>query len=467
MLSIFGKPHPRGGYCDGVSRRDFMTIGGSLFGSLSLANLLRAEQSPGLQHSHRAVINIYLPGGPPHIDMFDLKPDAPAEIRGEFKPIATNVPGIRICELFPKIAAMMDKFVIIRGLADSQGDHDAYQCMTGRKKTTQTLDFWPGLGSWVSKVQGPANMSVPPNVSLMYRTDTQSWGYPGEGGFLGKSHAAFRLVGGKESVGTGKDKKPATGGGQDNFTLRGITLDRLQDRVELLKSFDTLNRTVDKTGIFEGMDTYREQAMGILTTSKLKDALDLSKEDPRIVDRYGVDDPVFERDGAPRMVRNFCIARRLVEAGARVVTMNFTRWDWHGPDGKNFVQARKDFPLLDRALSALITDLHERGLDKDVSVVVWGEFGRTPRINKDASRDHWPQASFALMAGGGMRTGQVIGETNRNGEHPIKRPVKFQEVFATLYSNLGINLSETRIFDPSGRPQYLVDPDNEPLRELV
>jgi hypothetical protein len=364
------------------------------------------------------------------------------------------------------MAAMMDKFVIIRGMADCAGDHDAYQCMTGRKSTPQTREFWPTLGAWVSKVQGPVNQSVPPNLSLMYRTGEPRWGYTGDGGFLGKAHTPFRLVGGKESLGDAKNKKPASG--SDDMTLPpGLTLERLQDRVGLMKAFDDIDRSIDQTGVFDGIDSYTQQALGILTASRLKDALDLSKEDPQVVAPYGVDDPGFERDGAPRMVRNFCIARRLVEAGARVVTLNFTRWDWHGGDGMNFVQARKDFPLLDRALTALVTDLHERGLDKDVSVVVWGEFGRTPRLNKNNSRDHWPQASFALLAGGGMRTGQVIGETNKNAEYPVKRPVKFQEVFATLFTNLGINLSQTRIFDPSGRPQYLVDPDAEPLRELV
>ncbi len=158
------------------------------------------------------------------------------------------------------------------------------------------------------------------------------------------------------------------------------------------------------------------------------------------------------------MQRTFCLARRLVEAGARVVTMNFSRWDWHGPDGKNFVMGRQDMPLLDQGVAALVSDLHARGLDKDVSVVVWGEFGRTPKVNKDAGRDHWPQVSCALLAGGGMRTGQVIGETNRLAEYAARRPVTFGEVFATLYTRLGINLSEARIFDPSGRPQYLVDP---------
>ncbi len=466
MLTIFSKGHRRGGFCDGVSRRDFLAIGGALFGgALALPNLLAAEARSGINQSHKAVINVYLPGGPPHLDMFDLKPDAPAEIRGEFKPIKTNVPGIEVCELFPQMAAMMDKFVIIRTMADCAGDHDAYQCMTGRKSTPQTREFWPALGAWVSKVQGPVNDSVPPNLSLMYRTGEQRWGYPGDGGFLGKAHSPFRLVGGKESMG-GKDKKPASG--VDNMTLHSsMSLERLQDRVALLKSFDDINRQIDNAGVFDGMDAYERQALGILTTSKLKDALDLSKEDPEVVARYGVDDPEFERDGAPRMARNFCVARRLVEAGARTVTLNFSRWDWHGGDGMNFVQARKDFPLLDRALSALVGDLHERGLDRDVSVVVWGEFGRTPRLNKNNSRDHWPQVSFALLAGGGMRTGQVIGETNKNAEYPVKRPVKFAEVFATLYTNLGINLSQTRIFDPSGRPQYLIDPDAEPLRELV
>ena len=465
MLTLFGKPRTRKRFCDGVNRRDFLTIGGSIVGGLSLADILRAEASAGIKHTHKAVINIYLPGGPPHIDMFDLKPDAPAEIRGEFKPIKTNVPGVEICELFPKMAAMMDKFVIIRSMADCHGDHDAYQCMTGRKRTPQTSEYWPGMGSWVSKVQGTVNQSVPPNLSLMYRTGEQRWGYPGVGGFLGKAHTPFRLVESPERKNKRAGSQPASN--SDDMTLRGISLEHLQNRVQLLKSFDTINRDMDQTGQFAGVDAYNQQALGILTTSKLRDALDLSKEDNRVVEKYGVDDPAFERDGAPRMVRNFCIARRLVEAGARVVTMNFTRWDWHGGDGMNFVQARKDFPLLDRALSSLVTDLHDRGLDKDVAVVVWGEFGRTPRLNKSNSRDHWPQASFSLLAGGGMKTGQVIGATNKYAEHPVKRPVQFQEVFATLYTCLGINLGQTRIFDPNGRPQYLVEPDIGPMRELV
>jgi hypothetical protein len=184
------------------------------------------------------------------------------------------------------------------------------------------------------------------------------------------------------------------------------------------------------------------------------------------VARYGFDDPRFERDGAPRMVRNFCIARRLVEAGARVVTLNFSRWDWHGPDGMNFVESRRNMPLLDAAVSALVEDLNVRGMLNDVSIVVWGEFGRTPRINNTAGRDHWPQLSCALLAGGGMRTGQVIGASDRIGGSAARRPVKFQEVFATLYRNIGLNPQEVRIFDPNGRPQYLVDQGYESIGEV-
>jgi uncharacterized protein (DUF1501 family) len=216
----------------------------------------------------------------------------------------------------------------------------------------------------------------------------------------------------------------------------------------------------------DGLDEFSQKALGILTSSKLAEALDLSKEDPKVVEKYGVDDPAFERDGAPRMVRNFCIARRLVEAGARYVSMNFIRWDWHGGDGMNFVNSKRDFPLLDSGLSSLLTDLHERGLDKDVSVVVWGEFGRTPRLNSRNSRDHWPQANAAIIAGGGMRLGQVIGSTNKYAEHPVDRPVKFEEVFATLYAKAGLSL-KTREFDLRGRPQYLVEPGIEPMRELM
>jgi hypothetical protein len=452
MLTVLG-PRGRLRHCDGVPRRDFLKIGGMLLGGLSLPQLLAAEAQAGIGQSHKAIINIFLPGGPPHQDMWDIKPDAPAEIRGEFAPIKTNVNGIEIGEVFPKIAAVADKCVFIRTMVGASGGHDAYQCMTGRPPRPAPAGGWPAAGAWVSKLKGPLNQTIPPHLSMCYKTDHVPWGYDGDGGFLGIAHSPFKLVGGRNET-----TKTET------MVLQGITLDRLQDRRSLLGSFDQFRREVDASGKMAGLDSFTQQAVGILTSSALADAIDISKEDPQLVEQYGRGDPKFRDDGAPKLTENFLIARRLVEAGARVVSLNFSRWDHHG---QNFKAIRQDGPLLDRATAALITDLHARGLDKDVSVVVWGEFGRTPKINNDAGRDHWPQVSCALLACGGMRTGQVIGATNRLGEHAISRPVSFQEVWATLYHNLGLNLRAIREFDLRGRPQYLVDEGVEPLKEVI
>jgi hypothetical protein len=352
---------------------------------------------------------------------------------------------------------MADRFALIRSLADSDGEHNAFQCMTGYKRREQPpAGGRPSFGAWVSKTKGPANPAIPANISMMYRCGNFGWGDPGDGGFLGMGHAPFKVV----------DREATEQRKTESMTLQGITLDRLQDRDALRSALDQFRREADATGAMLGLDSFSQKALGILTSSRLADALDLSREDPRVLEKYGVDDPAFERDGAPRMVRNFCIARRLVEAGARCVSMNFIRWDWHGGDGMNFVNSKRDFPLLDSGLSSLLQDLHDRGMDRDVSVVVWGEFGRTPRLNRNNSRDHWPQANTALVAGGGMRTGQVIGRTNKYAEYPVDRPIRFQEVFATLYSQAGLDLA-TRAFDLRGRPQYLVDPGVEPIRELV
>ncbi len=453
MLTIWGRPWRNGRFCDGIHRRDFLKVGGMVMGSLTLPQLLRAESQQGTGRSHKAIINVFLPGGPPHQDMWDIKVDAPAEVRGELQPIKTNVSGIEICELFPRIASMMDKFVPIRSVVGASGSHYSFQTLTGRHDSNQPAGGWPSIGAWVSKLQGPVNQSVPPHLSLFYKTDHAPWGDPGDGGFLGMAHAPFRLVGGKNE--TSKT---------ENMVLQGITLDRLQDRDALRLSLDRFRRDLDTSGTIDGVDTFTQQALGILTSSKLAAAMDLSQEDPRIVERYGKGSTAFRDDGAPKMNENLLIARRLVEAGARVVSLNYSRWDWHG---NNFGQARSDMPMLDQAVSALVQDLHERGLDRDVSVVVWGEFGRTPKINSSAGRDHWPQVSCALVAGGGMRTGQVIGSTNRLGEHAVDRPVHFQEILATLYQNIGINLRATREFDLRGRPQYPVDPEVQPMRELV
>lgn len=459
MLEILGKQDARSNHCDGQTRRGFLKIGGMAAGGLSLPQLLDLEakahgDAPRAGRSHKAIINVYLPGGPSHLDMFDLKPDAPSEIRGEFNPIKTNVKGMDICEHFPLLAKNADKFAIIRTIVGASGAHDCYQCMTGRRKENQPPGGWPAGSAWVNKFLDPPTSAVPSNVSLMFPTGNRTWGESGDGGMLGPKHQPVQLV--TKEIG----KKP------EGLALQGITLERLQDRTRLLKSMDKFRRSIDTSGVMNGLDAASQQAMGILTSSKLVEAMDLSKEDPRIVARYGKDIPKYQRDGAPKIVSNFLLARRLVEAGARVVSLNYSRWDWHGGDGMNFPRSREEFPLLDQGLSALLEDLHQRGLDRDVSVVVWGEFGRTPKINKNNSRDHWPQVSFALMAGGGMKTGQVIGETNRKGEHAKERPVTFQEVWATLYHNVGLDLN-SRFFDVSGRPQYLVDPGTQPIRELI
>jgi hypothetical protein len=242
-----------------------------------------------------------------------------------------------------------------------------------------------------------------------------------------------------------------------------VSLEQLGDRKRLLRSFDDLRRDLDASGMLSGMDTITDRALTVLTSSKLRDALDLAKEPARLRERYGDGKPYkYQYDGAPTVNDHLLMARRLVEAGVRCVTLSYGRWDSHG---KNFDLVRDHGSKLDQGLSALIEDLDARGMLQDVSIVCWGEFGRTPRINKQAGRDHWPQVSCAFLAGGGMRTGQAIGATNRLGEYAKERPVHFQEIFATLYHNLGIDPVQTTIIDPSGRPQHLVE--RPPLPELV
>ena len=455
MLSLFGKPS--GKFCDGLSRRSFLTIGSLGIAGATLPRLLQAEDRAGTGRSHKAIINVLLPGGPPHQDMFDLKPEAPSDVRGEFKPISTNVPGIQICEEFPRMARMMDKFTIIRSMIDSQGAHDLYQCVTGHPRNTRGFAGGiPSTGAWVSSVQGQSDTGVPAHLSLMYPTGHAQWGDPGEGGFLGKAHAPFRLV-------AGKGQQSSTESAS-NMVLNDLSLERLQDRHALRKSFDLFRQKVERTASLGGYGEFEEKALGILSSSALSDALDLSREDPKCIERYGKPDPEWRADGAPKMTTNFLLARRLVEAGARYVSLNFSRWDWHSG---NFKRGREDMPLLDHALSSLVEDLHERGLDRDVSVVCWGEFGRTPKINAKGGRDHWPKANFCLLAGGGMRNGQVIGSTDKQAAEPDDRPVRFKEVFSTLFHQMGISPTHDRAFDLQGRPHYPVDPQAKPIAELI
>jgi hypothetical protein len=286
---------------------------------------------------------------------------------------------------------------------------------------------------------------VPPFVGLAARTQHVPWSDAGGPGFLGASYKAF---------------KP-DGPGMADLTLRGISGDQLADRRQLMRSFDNLRAELDASGIYRTADDLTLRALGVLTSSRLLEALDLSKEPAKLRERYGDGKPYqFQYDGAPTVNDQLLMARRLVEAGVRVVTLSYGRWDSHG---QNFALVRDHGAKLDQCFSALIDDLEARGMLDDVTVIAWGEFGRTPRINPQAGRDHWPQVSCALMAGGGMRTGQVIGATNRLGEHASNRPVSFGEVFATLYHNLGLDPSTTTITDPTGRPQHHIE--HPPLPE--
>ena len=436
------------------SRRHFLRIGALGVGGLTLSQLLRAEASEGVRSSQKSVILIYLVGGPPHQDMFDLKPDAPKEIAGPWRPAATNVPGVQVCEAFPRLARNMDKLVLVRSLVGNQTDHDASQVFNGRHPRKPTASGgWPQFGSAVAKIQGAADPAVPPFVSLCYTCTHPPYNEPGPG-FAGGAFGPFR----------------PTGPARDDMAPHCVTVERLADRKTLLKGFDDLRRDLDSAGVMDGMDHFNEQAFGLLTSSRLADALDLTKEDPRIVDRYGTGDPkVFmDENGAPRVPQSLLMARRLIEAGARVVTLNYSKWDWHGgPNNSIFKREGEDFPVFDQCVSALVEDLHQRGLDRDCTVIVLGEFGRTPKISAQVGRDHWPQVNGALLACGGMRTGQAIGATDRNGGEAVSRPVTFGELYATLYHNLGIDVDRTTIPDFNGRPQYLVEDQAQPLRELV
>ncbi len=317
MLTILGREHPQASFCDGVSRRSFLRIGALSLGALTgtnLSQLLRAAEQPGSRKLQKSVINIFLCGGPPHQDMWDLKMDAPAEVRGEFSPIKTSVPGIEVCELFPKMAAMMEKFTIIRSIVGSDGQHASYQCLTGHPRPNSPPGGWPSIGAAVSKLQGPVLPDVPAFVGLSPKMGHTPWADPGNPGFLGAAYAPFN----------------PNGGGAGDMVLKDISLDRLNDRRALLGSFDKMRRECDASGALEAMDSFTQQAFGVLTSSRLAEALNLDKEDAKLRDRYGRGTMKCRDDGGPECPEQFLLARRLVEAGVRCVTIGFNRWDWHG-----------------------------------------------------------------------------------------------------------------------------------------
>jgi hypothetical protein len=438
MLTIRGAG---GKFCDGLSRRQFLTVGA--LGGLALPQLLAAEAYAGVRSSHKAVILIYLPGGPGHQDTFDLKMDAPSDIRGEFKPIKTNIPGVEICEHLPRLAKMMDKVAVIRSLVGARDEHSSNLCLSGYTEAEFRQNKAPTMGSVLTRLEAPVDKTVPSYVNLAARTQHPPYNDPGPG-FLGPGYGALNPNG------------PMLA----DMTLTDVSLDRLSHRKQLLASLDRYRRRVDT---LPELDTMSARAFDILTSSKLVQALDVSREDVKTRERYGkgIDKP--QGDASPMLNEQFLAARRLVEAGARLVSVSYGFWDWHGG---NFTNMKAHLPVIDQGISALIEDLHQRGLDKDVSVVVWGDFGRSPKINKDGGRDHWPRVSCALLAGGGMKTGQVIGSTNKFGEEPDERPVDYKDVMVTLYHNLGIDIVNTPIPDMTGRPNYLFA-GREPLPELI
>jgi hypothetical protein len=417
-----------------LHRRLFLGLG-----ALPLADVLRLRAAEQRTSRDKAVIFVYLNGGPSHMDMYDLKPDAPAEYRGEFKPIDTNVPGIRISEHLPLHATIADKFAIIRNMKFLQEGHTAPELYTGVLRGNH-----PAIGSVVSKLRADhaIRTPLPPYV---YLGDANHVGHPG---FLGKAHEAY--IPGEKAANLGLAKS--------------LTLEKLADRRELLTTFDNSKRSLDDPkGSRAGMDAFSAQALDMMTTNAARDAFDLSKESPKTREKYGKG-------------TEYLLARRLVEAGVPVVSITPQnhavpkkcngQWDHHD---HVFECLKAILPQYDRSVHALLTDLHDRGLDRDVAVVIWGEMGRTPRVGTQrgttGGRDHWPQSGFALMAGGGFERGQTIGATNARGEVPVGKPYTPQNVLATLYRHLGID-PQTTLNDHSGRPVFLLD-DPTPIKELM
>ncbi|MDA1161476.1 MAG: DUF1501 domain-containing protein [Planctomycetota bacterium] len=460
-------------HCDGVSRRTALLAGSTGLAGLSLVDVLRCEAASGIGSSRKSVNNIHLDGGPPQLDTIDMKMSAPSEIRGEFFPVQTALPGFQMCELMPRVASIAGRFVFIRSLVGSAGRHDGFQCQSGFEyKNLESMGGRPVMGSVVSKLQGKADDDAPSFVDLMQgRPLVRNSARPG---FLGPAHKPFR-----PDI-SGMFQRELEAGMQGELNRLGnhhvmsmklneeLSLARLQSRAGLLGGLDRIRRKVDASGMMDAMDAFNQQAVSILTSGRFAEALDLSREEPQMLHRYtGPSSPdsfrftTAEGEEAPR---KFLLARRLIEAGVRCVSVSISDFDTHS---SNFPRMRTLLPIVDHGLHALVTDLEERGMLEDVSIVVWGEFGRTPRIDpKTGGRHHWPRVGPAMLAGGGMRTGQVIGATDRTAGSAISRPVHYKDVFATLFERLGIDARNTTLIDPQGRPQYLLD-EGEPMTEVI
>uniref|UniRef100_A0A7C4LMF6 DUF1501 domain-containing protein n=1 Tax=Schlesneria paludicola TaxID=360056 RepID=A0A7C4LMF6_9PLAN len=432
-------------FCDGISRRSFVRMGGLAVGGLTLADLLRLEASGAAKRGHKAVIMVYLSGGLAHQDTFDLKPQAPREVRGEFQPIATSVPGLEFCEHLPKLARVADRCVVIRSVVGQRDEHSSFQNLTGYTMGEVQRNEYPNFGSAVAKVLGAVDPLTPPFVDLFPTMQHRPYNSTGAG-YLGSAYNQVR----------------ADGEDLASMKLRYVPPGQFESRRQLLRELDVLRRKLDARGLDHVAENYR-RAFDVLTSSKIVDALDVEKEDPLLRERYGKGSSKHLGDGAPLWNDQLLIARRLVEAGVRVVTVAYGFWDTHG---NNFAHLKQHLPTVDAGLSALIQDLTDRGLEREVTLVVWGEFGRTPKINNNAGRDHWAPVQSALLAGGGMPRGLVIGGTDKDAGYAVERPVHYRDVLATIYHNLGID-PHAYVRDRNDRPVTLLPEDCRPIRELL
>lgn len=429
--------------CSGVNRRAVLRAGALTLGGLTLADMLRARalgQAP--VSGRKSVILIWQAGGPSHIDMYDLKPNAPAEIRGEFKPISTAVPGLQIGEHLPRQAREFDKVSVVRSAFHTNAGHGmgSQWMQTGYQATIEVNDnIYPSTGAVVARMKGPNAPGMPAYVNLPRKVSF------GNAAYLGASYNPFA-----------PDADPNSSGFQvRNLRLPGrVDASRLERRQDLLKDLDTIRRDIDTKGDLVGLDTFYRDAMEMVTGTRAQKAFNITAETESLRDVYGRHD----------LGQCCLLARRLVEAGVTFVTVQAGGgWDTHG---NNFSELKKNLlPKFDQAVSALVRDLHDRGLHEQVLVMAMGEFGRTPKINSGAGRDHWPGAMSVLFSGGGLRMGQAIGSTNAAAEYPTSKPYTPGCVLSTMYTVLGIDHKHV-FFDQAQRPLPILN-EGEPIRELV
>ncbi|MGV3720785.1 MAG: DUF1501 domain-containing protein [Actinomycetota bacterium] len=445
---------PKQKLCDGSSRRDFIKVGYCGVVGLSLADLLRIEAAQAAATGARAsnqknVILIWLHGGQTQLETFDMKPDAPSEVRGPFKPIPSNLPGLQVCELLPRMAKVMDRVTIHRGFNHPNNDHyaAAHWLLSGYLGATggDQRPRFPSMGAVASRVLGARKPGIPPYVIM----NDGGFGYHGAA-YLGAQHHPIRT--GDESYGNEGPQLPIAKTA-DLQPLAGLNGSRYLRRQTLLQDLDRVRREVDRASAQTQLDQAQQKALDMVVSGKAHEAFDLSKEDAKTREWYG-----------PGWGENALLARRLIEAGSRFVVCNTGYWDDHG-NIKGAMESK--LPRHDRMVACLIEDLHQRGMLEDTLVVAAGEFGRTSGINKDGGRDHWAQASCLMLAGGGFKHGQVIGATDDKAMYPTDNPIGPADMQATLYHHLGIS-RELTFEDQTGRPQYLLPPDEgKVIKELL